>query len=162
MLLTRSLFFSLCGRTNQIKDSGKTTMYLRCEYSCILRRVVGRVGRNWRVKASPACLLLLVQKMARSLSLYSACIPRGLLRRVLVTGAAPFLLDSRGVRSRQCDDYTGRVCPLRAAASTEPWLLAARSPPLAGRAPAWPTTYRELSRLGCLATMIRCLREPRQ
>ena len=110
------------------------------------------MGRDDDWLRSPStCLLLLVQKMARSLSLYSACIPWGLLRRVLVTGAAPFLLDSRGVRSRQCDDYAGRVCPLRAAASTEPWLLAARSPPLAGRAPAWPTTYRELSRLGGLS-----------
>ena len=111
MFLTWPLFFSLCGRTNQIKDSGKTTMYLRCEYSCILRRVVGRVGRNWRVKVNPACLLLLVQKMARSLSLYSTCIPWGFLRRVLVTGASPFLPDSRGVRSRQCDDFTGSSIP---------------------------------------------------
>jgi hypothetical protein len=78
----------------------------------------------------------------------------GIPQAVLVTGASTFLPDSRGVRSRQCDDFTGRDYPLRAAASTEPWLLAARSPPLVGRAPAWHTTYRELSRLGGLNTMI--------
>jgi hypothetical protein len=106
-------------------------------------------------RSNSTCLPLLVQKMARSLSLYSACIPWGFLRRVLVTGEIPpFLPDSRGVRSRQCDNFTGRDYPLRAATSTEPWLLAARSPPLVGRAPAWHMTYRELSRLGVLNTMI--------
>jgi hypothetical protein len=70
------------------------------------------MGRDDDWLRSPStCLLLLVQKMARSLSLYSACIPWGLLRRVLVTGAAPFLLDSRGVRSRQCDDFPGSSIP---------------------------------------------------
>ena len=119
--------------------------------------LMGRDG-DW-LRSPSTCLLLLVQKMARSLSLYSAFYHGVCLRRVLFTGASPFLPDSRGVRSRQCDNFPGRVCPLRAAASTEPWLLAARSPPLAGRAPAWPTTYRELSRLGCLVTMIRCLQD---
>ena len=40
------------------------------------------MGRDddW-LRPNSTCLLLLVQKMARSLSLYSACIPWGLLRR---------------------------------------------------------------------------------
>ena len=110
------------------------------------------MGRDddW-LRSNSTCLLLLVQKMARSLSLYSACIPWGLLRHDSRHWGSPV-----SARLTRCEVQAvwrlrGQGCSLRAAASTEPWLLAARSPPLAGRAPAWPTTYRELSRLGVIS-----------